>query len=54
MSADAITFCPKCGEQQLREFHEMGVDGSLFVVQFSASCRACDFKFFYSYEQVIQ
>ena len=51
MSADAITECPRCGQQQLREWHEMGVDGGVFIVEFTARCRECGYAFKFSHEE---
>ncbi len=57
MSADAISTCPKCKENMLREYHDIGVIEAanlelagrrtefVLLLDFSAECRQCGFTF---------
>ena len=64
MSADAIVECPRCGEQALREWWELGIwnpakhhyqkigpDKFQLMVHYHSRCRDCDWSHEYDYEE---
>ncbi len=54
MSADRIDICPKCKENEWREWHDMGVgENGKFLVEFRGVCYFCDFEWKYTHSEMI-
>lgn len=45
MSADRVTYCPRCKEYGLKEYHEIGFTDGIFNKKYNGFCSGCGFSY---------
>lgn len=51
MSADSISECPGCHEEEMREWYEYKLSDESFFFSYYAKCKGCQFEFQRQYEE---
>lgn len=45
MSADRVTYCPRCKEYGLKEYHEIGFTDGILLKNYYCTCGNCGFSY---------